>query len=125
VVGSTANCDNCPRDLGTLVLEAGKNFWFDAAARAKFSNPAPGQLGNTGRNYFLAPAYFQPDVSLLRKFKLTETLNFDLRVDARNLLNHPNFDNPTATVSSSIFGRINDSVTNSARRIQFSGKLNF
>jgi hypothetical protein len=52
-------------------------------------------------------------------------VSFDVRVDARNVLNNPSFDNPTALFTSSIFGRINDSVTNNARRIQLSGKLNF
>ncbi|HKN83846.1 MAG TPA: hypothetical protein VJW17_10430 [Pyrinomonadaceae bacterium] len=39
--------------------------------------------------------------------------------------NNPAFDNPTAVITSTIFGRINDSVTNNARRIQLSGKLSF
>ncbi|MEP6902401.1 MAG: TonB-dependent receptor [Actinomycetota bacterium] len=132
IVQSTANCNNCPRDLGQLVLENGRNFWFDAAARAMFGQnipgqaiPLPGQLGNTGRNYFIAPRYFQTDASLSKKFKLTEKFNFDFRVDARNLTNNPSFDNPTALITSGTWGRINDSVTNTARKIQFSGKLSF
>ncbi|PYV52245.1 MAG: hypothetical protein DMG92_01570, partial [Acidobacteria bacterium] len=125
VVQSTANCSGCSRHLGTLVIENGKNFWFDATARALFSQPAAGSIGNTGRNYFVAPVYFQPDLSLLKKFRITERVSFDLRADIRNLTNHPSFDNPTAVFTSSIFGRINDSVTNTARRIQFAGKLYF
>jgi hypothetical protein len=61
----------------------------------------------------------------LKKIKFSERISFDVRVDARNVLNRPAFDNPTAVITSSIFGRINDSVTNNARRIQLSGKLNF
>lgn len=125
IVQSTADCNGCPRNLGQLVLETGRNFWFDGAARARFSLPAAGKNGNTGRNYFITPGYFQPDASLVRKFRLNERFSFDLRVDAKNLLNHPNFDLPTATINNSIFGRINDSVTNTARKIQWSGKLNF
>ena len=125
VVQSTANCNGCSRYLGQLVLESGKNFWFDATARAKFSQPAPGQQGNTSRNYFIAPVYNQLDLSILKKFRITERVSFDLRADIRNLTNHPSFDNPTAVFTSSIFGRINDSVTNTARRIQFVGKLYF
>jgi len=125
VVNSTADCSGCTRDIGKLVLESGRNFWFDAATRARFSQPVPGSIGNTGRNFFLAPPYFQPDVSLSKKFRITERVSFDLRFDARNLTNHPSFDNPTAVLTSTIFGRINDSVTNNARRIQVSGKLSF
>ena len=116
---------SCTRNSGTLVLESGRNFWFDAATRALFAAPAPGSIGNTGRNFFLAPRYFQWDTSLSKKFKVTERVNFDLRFDARNVLNRPSFDNPTALITSAIFGRINDSVTTNARRIQVSGKLNF
>lgn len=125
VVQSTADCSGCTRDIGQLVLEAGKNFWFNSATRAMFSQPTPGSIGNTGRNFFLAPPYFQWDTSLSKKFKISETVNFDLRFDARNVLNHPAFDNPTALFTSGTFGRINDTVTNTARRIQVSGKLNF
>ena len=125
VVQSTADCSGCTRNSGQLVLETGRNFWFDAATRALFSPPAPGSIGNTGRNFFLAPHYFQWDASLLKKFKISERVNFDLRFDARNVLNNPAFDNPTAVINNAIFGRINDSVTNGARRIQLSGKLNF
>jgi hypothetical protein len=125
VVQSTANCNGCTRNIGSLVLEGGRNFWFDADDRSKFSQPATGAIGNTGRNFFLAPNYFQWDSSLSKRFRITERVGFDLRVDARNVLNNPSFDNPTAVFTSTIFGRINDSVTNNARRIQVSGKLSF
>jgi hypothetical protein len=125
VVQSTANCNGCTRNIGSLVLEGGRNFWFDADDRSKFSQPATGSIGNTGRNFFLAPNYFQWDSSLLKRFRISERVGFDLRVDARNVLNNPSFDNPTAVFTSTIFGRINDSVTNNARRIQVSGKLSF
>lgn len=125
VVQSTANCNGCSRFQGSLVLESGRNFWFDAADRALFSAPAPGSIGNTGRNFFIAPVYFQWDTALSKKFKITESVSFALQFDAKNVLNHPSFDNPTAVINSAIFGRINDSVTNTARKIQVSGKLSF
>lgn len=125
VVQSTSDCSGCTRESGQLVLENGRNFWFDSATRAQFTAPAPGSIGNTGRNFFLAPQYFQWDASLSKKFKFNERVSFDVRVDARNVLNNPSFDNPTAVINSATFGRINDSVTNNARRIQLSGKLTF
>jgi carboxypeptidase family protein len=125
VVQSTADCNGCSRNQGSLVLESGRNFWFDSADRALFSAPAPGSIGNTGRNFFLAPHYFQWDASLSKKIRFSERYSFDLRADARNVLNNPSFDNPTAVINSAIFGRINDSVTNNARRIQVSARFNF
>ena len=131
VVQSTADCNNCSRYLGQLVQEGTpatgtRNFWFDANARALFPlNVAPGSIGNTGRNYFVAPVYNQADLSILKKFRITERVSFDIRADIRNLTNHPSFDNPTAVRNNALFGRINDSVTNTARRIQLVGKLYF
>ncbi len=125
VVQSTANCISCTRDIGSLILETGRNFWFDSATRALFGAPVAGSIGNTGRNFFIAPRYFQTNASLSKKFKFTERFSFDLRLDATNLTNNPSFDNPTAVINSTIFGRINDSVTNTARRMQLSGKFSF
>ena len=125
VVQSTANCSGCTRDIGHLLLENGLNFWFDAQTRALFSTPDPGTLGNTGRNFFIAPEFFSLNASLLKKFKINERVNLDARLDATNLTNHPSFTNPTAVITSSIFGRINDSVASAPRRMQVSLKLNF
>jgi hypothetical protein len=125
VVQSTADCNNCDRHLGQLVQENGTYYWFSAEQRAQFSIPAVGSNGNTGRNFFIGPRYFQTDVSLSKKFRVTERFNFDLRLDAKNVTNNPSFDFPTATFTSTIFGRIRDSVTSSARRMQVSLKLNF
>jgi hypothetical protein len=130
VVQTTANCNGCSRSLGSLVQEGTaatgtRNFWFDVADRALFTAPAPGQLGGTPRNYFIAPVYNQADLSILKKFRITERVSFDVRADIKNLTNHPSFDNPTAVLTNALFGRINDTVTNTARRIQVVGKLYF
>ena len=124
-VQSYASCDACPRDLGALVERNGTNYWFSEEAQGRFKFPDQGELGNTGRNYFIGPRQFQTDASLSKKFRFTETLSFDLRVDARNLTNNASFGLPTATFNSTVFGRIRDSVTSFSRRLQFSGKLNF
>jgi len=112
-----------------------RNWWFTEEERQRFSQPGPGEVGNTGRNYFIGPSFKEADISLLRKFHITERVNFDVRIDARNFTNTPNFAAPTAVLpsglaqqadfGSSIFGRINADVTNNARRVQISGRLNF
>ncbi len=129
VIQSPANCNGCSSNMGKVVVENGINYYFTAAQRALFTSPDPGTLGNTGRNFFRNAGYFQTDLSVLRKFKFGEKWAFDFRVDARNLINHPNFDisasNSNLTFNNTAFGRILDGVANSARRIQFSGKLSF
>ncbi|MGI8640808.1 MAG: carboxypeptidase regulatory-like domain-containing protein [Pyrinomonadaceae bacterium] len=125
VVQSTAECSGCNRHLGKLVQEIGTNYFFSADQRALFSLPAVGSNGNTGRNFFIGPRFFTTDVSLTKKFKVTERFNFDLRLDAKNATNNPSFGNPVATFTSTTFGRIRDGVTSSSRRMQVSLKLNF
>jgi hypothetical protein len=122
---SFANCNGCTRHMGQLVERNGTNYWFSESQQAMFSQPAPGELGNTGRNFFIGPRTFQTDISLSKKFRFNERWSFDLRADARNLTNNASFGLPTATFNSSVFGRIRDSVTSFSRRIQLSGKLSF
>lgn len=136
LIQTPANCTGCTPNMGSVFLEGGTNTFFSAAQRAMFSVPTPGTIGNTGRNYFRNAPYFQTDLSLLRKFRFGERWAFDLRVDARNLTNHVDFDisaqNDNMTMFSPQFGKLFDSnrnpgagVANNSRRIQFSGKLSF
>ena len=125
VVQSFANCDGCSRTIGGLIETNGTNFWFSPEAIAKFSQPAPGEFGNTGRNFFVGPRQFQTDASVSKKFRFNERFSFDLRVDAKNLTNNASFGLPTAVQNSTTFGRIRTSVASSARRVQISGKFNF
>jgi hypothetical protein len=124
-VSSTPNCTGCTPGMGSLLLESGLNFYFSAAQRAMFSIPAPGQQGNLPRNFFDVDGYFDMDLTLSKKFRLNERFNLEFRSDIKNATNHPSFDNPTAVLTSSIFGRIRDSVTSGSRRIQFAMKLDF
>ncbi|CAN5634775.1 hypothetical protein BH24ACI2_BH24ACI2_02730 [soil metagenome] len=125
VVSSTANCNNCPRNLGSLIQRNGTNYYFTEEQAALFSIPNPGELGNTGRNAFTGPSKFDADISLSKQFRFTERYSFDLRVDVQNFTNTPIFGFPTATVTSSVFGQIRGNEIGDARRVQFSGKFNF
>lgn len=122
---SFANCNSCPRTLGKLIERNGTNYWFSQEAEALFSQPLPGELGNSGRNYFISPGQFLTNASLSKKFRFSERYSFDLRIDSTNMTNTASFGLPTATFNSSVFGRIRDSVASSARRIQWSGKFSF
>ena len=61
---------------------------------AAFSAPAAGQQGTEGRNDIRGLGLTQVDLSLGRKFPITDRLNLLFRTDAFNVLNHPNFANP-------------------------------
>lgn len=65
-----------------------------------FTRPAAGQQGTEGRNDIPGFGLTQFDLSIARKIPITERLNLQIRADAFNLLNHPNFTNPGALIFS-------------------------
>ena len=46
------------------------------------------------------------DVNLIKRVRLGETKEFEFRIDAVNILNHPNFGDPDTNINSTTFGRI-------------------
>lgn len=70
-------------------------------------------FGNVTRNHFVGPSYFNSDFGLQKGFRLMENgMAFTLGADAYNVFNHPNFDNPHASVTSgSLFGQFFQTVT--------------
>lgn len=67
---------------------------------AAFSKPPTGMQGSEGRNDIRGFGLTQVDVSLARKFALTDRMNLQFRTDAFNILNHPNFARPLALIGS-------------------------
>jgi hypothetical protein len=126
---SPANCNGCRPDMAGVVQDGGTNYIFSADERALFSDPAPGQLGNTGRNFFTGPKFFNLDMTLRKRFYISEQRNLEFRADVNNLTNTPSFEFPTSATSSiaagTTFGRIRDSVNSNSRRIQVGVKFNF
>jgi hypothetical protein len=65
-----------------------------------FCIPPPGQVGS-GRNLAQGPGFWNLDAGLSKNIKMTERFNLQLRVEAFNIFNHANFENPrNATVGS-------------------------
>ena len=65
---------------------------------AAFAVPPAGEQGSEGRNDLQGFGLTQVDLSLARKFAITDRVNLQFRTDAFNLFNHPNFANPFAFV---------------------------
>lgn len=76
---------------------------------AVLTPPAYGTFGNEGRNIFRGPAFANLDMSVTKRWKLSERMALQMRGEFFNVLNHPNFDLFTITtdVSDPVFG-IND-----------------
>jgi hypothetical protein len=52
------------------------------------------RLGNAGRNELIGPGLVNLDFSLFKNITLTEAVHLQFRVEAFNVLNHPNFAAP-------------------------------
>ena len=115
----------CSRSDGQVRDERGFKWYFNEAERAKFSLPAAGTLGNTGRNYFRGDRFINLDVSFLKRTRVTERIGFEVRADMTNLSNSPFFGFPTTTVTSTLFGRIGGSVASTARQTMLGAKMTF
>ncbi len=137
----TAGVDNSLTDVGNdrPSLVAGISPYLNGPIRSasgatnrNFLNPAafcsaaciaPGTYGTLGRNAFRGRTSYQFDAQISRIFPIHESLNATLRIEAFNVLNHPNFSTPTASTASSTFGQV--SAASAARIFQGSVKFNF
>jgi hypothetical protein len=118
VVQTPANCTGgCSSGEGKAYLDSasGLIWYLNPTQTAQFSIPAAGQFGNTGRNFLVGPHYFELDASLLKRVPVNDRVKLEIRADATNLTNSVAFGPPTATVTSSIFGRINNTVYSGSR----------
>jgi hypothetical protein len=97
--------------------------YLNAAAFCSSTCVTPGTYGTLGRNAFRGPAAYQLDAQVSRLFPIRERFNATFRLEAFNVLNHPNLGNPTSSVASSTFGQISSS--SAARIFQGSIKLAF
>ena len=103
---------------------ASNRGYLNPAAFSQIPTSAFGTYGNISRNAFRGPTAYQFDAQISRIFPIYERLNATFRLEAFNVLNHPNFSNPSAGLTSSTFGQIS-SQSNAARVFQGSVKLIF
>jgi hypothetical protein len=105
-------------------------------AKGAFCTPKTG-IGNFGRNGLRGFPLYQVDLAARREFKLNERWRLQVRAEAFNIFNHPNFARPSGTLSSANFGRSTSMVKDELgglntlyqlggpRSMQFGIKVNF
>ena len=79
-------------------LNNDRNFINPAA----FAIPTPGTFGNFPRNELSGPSFKQVDMILAKRFRFTETMNFEFRTEIFNIFNQTNFANPSTTLSNAL-----------------------
>ncbi|HJQ26121.1 MAG TPA: TonB-dependent receptor [Blastocatellia bacterium] len=117
---------------------------------AAFAIPAPGTFGNLVRNSLHGPNFWQADLVMNKRFRLTETANVEFKAEFFNIFNHTNFANPPAVLPNALgvgtnllqpgqpftaaaagsFGVLNSTVGRTVglgtnRQIQFALRVNF
>jgi len=95
----------------------------DSQGQLLLVNPAPGQIGNLGLRTIEGPALVNFDVNLVKRVRITESKEFEFRIDALNVLNDPQFANPNVNINNTSFGRIISARGN--RRFVINARLNF
>ena len=121
-----------PNVVGNWVLDSPTvDKWFDPTA-FKPPTDTTGTYGNAGRNIMRGPDQFNIDMSLIKYTKIGPT-TLELRCEAFNIFNHPQFQLPNRTVGSATVAQISAMLQNPAcalcgtteRNIQFVAKLTF
>jgi hypothetical protein len=101
--------------------------WFNTSC---FSSSFIGRYGTSGRNVIIGSPTHDLDFAMLKKFTFgKEERYLQFRSEIFNIFNHPNFDNPNVTTTSSTFGKITSAGVQdaraSSRQIQFALRFVF
>jgi hypothetical protein len=114
-----------PNFTGQVIL-GGPSRYFNPHA---FIQPLLGTYGNAGRNILQGPGLAETNVSVAKKFSLSERLNLQFRSEFFNVFNHTNFNTPNPVVYASSTGGpsptagVITSTSTTSRQIQLGLKL--
>jgi hypothetical protein len=107
------------------------DHWFDTSC---FVSPTDttGTYGNAGRGIIRGPGSVNLDASLIKNTKVGR-LNTEFRIEAFNVLNHPQFANPNTTIGNAAVGTISASLSSPScslcgtteRQVQLGLKVRF
>jgi hypothetical protein len=117
----------CDPGLGDPTIDR----WFNTSCFQQVADPT-GTFGNTGRNSVRGPGDFNIDFSLIKNTRVAH-VDTEVRIEAFNILNHPQFANPNATFGNSSFGTISAMLSSPScatcgtteRQIQLALKMRF
>jgi hypothetical protein len=129
--GQDRNLDGLTNDradlIGNPVLDSGRpreeliEGWFNVAA---FANPALGTNGSSGRSIVEGPGYRNVDLGIFRDVPLRGRLLFQFRIEATNVFNIVNLNNPGLNLAApATFGKIRSA--RNMRQIQLGARVSF
>jgi hypothetical protein len=110
-----------PNATGNVVYPHTLQQWFSPSA---FTTPAPYTYGNAGRDTLYGPGRTNWDMSLFKNFVIREEIRFELRAEAFNILNHPQFGLPNPNIGNAQAGQIT-SIVGNPRQLQMGLRFQF
>lgn len=115
----TIRADVVP-DVSPTVANPSIGEWFNTAA---FAVPPAGQFGDARRNSIEGPGSLLFDMSMTKVFPMGEMRNLELRAEAANVFNHPQYATIDTVVNSPTFGQVVS--VGSMRSIQMTARFRF
>jgi len=102
----------------------------DANGKVVLMNPQPGTPGTLGPSNLRGPRFFDVDMNMVKRFRITERTQYEFRIDAINILNHPYFAAPSLNINGvGTFGQITALATslvgNGMRSFIINSRINF
>ena len=77
--------------------------FYDPSA---WANVTERRYGNTGRNQYRGPGFYNYSMSLFRTFKLPDRVRLQFKLEGFSITNQPHWSNPNGSVTSGSFMRI-------------------
>ncbi len=110
-------------DPNQLRADFGNREVVDSSGNVLLRVPDPGNVGTLGVNYIEGPGRFGLDMALMKRVQISEGKTFQIRADAINILNRPQWGNPAVNINSNNFGRITSST--GARTVTINARIDF
>ncbi len=115
---------NRPNLVGPPSDNCGDGHLTNCIDPTAFAIPPFYSYGNAGRNILYGPHLFTTDLSLFKNFQIHERARLEIRFEAFNVTNSPEFSNPNATFGTAAFGSITSTSIDN-REIQLGAKFVF
>jgi hypothetical protein len=107
----------------------------DSNGNIVLATARPGSLGTLGQRWIEGPGHIGFDVDMVKKVKIDERKEFEVRIDVINILNTPRWLDPNTNINSSSFGRLTASdpagsfqqsdIATGARTFTINARVNF
>jgi hypothetical protein len=129
---SSTGTANRPNRIGNgLAANSTIDQWFDPSAFQAITETTA-TYGTSGRGILRGPGQKNVDLSIIKATKFGR-FEHELRIEAFNVFNHPQFGNPNTTFGSAAFGQITSMLANAScalcgtteRQVQVAMKLKF